>query len=190
MPRLLGVPPEHVGQDEHARRAVHAGDGGGDLIARGVRIIVPAERDCLEAHEFAGNHLRRVDEFVRQLAVRHHDHAEPLLVRVGHCHFQKPAAYCLRPPMACKPTAYSLQLKPNALCRPPPGLARFQRPLPSLAVAVGCRPQAAARSYSCAMSRCLTRRRMPGTDAMRRFNSSAIATERCLPPVHPIATVT
>ncbi len=75
-PRLAGRAAEHVGQHDDAGRPGHAPDGGGDGLARGLDVVVPADRDGDEAGKLADDHLGGVDQLGRQLAVRDDDDAE------------------------------------------------------------------------------------------------------------------
>ena len=60
---------EHVGQDQHAVRALHARDRAGDRLARDRRIVVPADRHRDKLRQLSDNRLRRVHQLVRELPV-------------------------------------------------------------------------------------------------------------------------
>jgi hypothetical protein len=70
-----GRAPEHVCEQEHALARVHALDRPLDLLARHVHVVVPADGDRRDVVYLFHDHLRRGNEFVGQLPVRHYDSA-------------------------------------------------------------------------------------------------------------------
>ena len=78
-----GVPPNMSVSSSTPLLASHALDRLRDVLARAVHVVVPADRHGGELRQVADDHLRRVQQLVRELPVRDDDDADHAVYVTG-----------------------------------------------------------------------------------------------------------